>query len=75
MHVEHAQTWQSVRHTFSHFHLEIQPIHITARMSDRAIMEGGTRVWYNSAHPDARGLAAPVKRLLDELRAQQQGVQ
>ena len=75
MHVEHAQTWQSVRHTFSHFHLEIQPIHVTARMSDRAIMEGGTRVWYNSAHPDARGLAAPVKRLLDELRAQQQGVQ
>lgn len=73
--VEHAQTWQSVRHTFSHFHLEIQPIHVTARQSGRAVMEGGARVWYNCAHPDARGLAAPVKRLLDELRAQHQGVQ
>ncbi len=72
--VEHAQTWQSLRHTFSHFHLEIQPIHVIARVSDRAVMEGGARVWYNSAYPDARGLAAPVKRLLDELRAQQPGV-
>ena len=75
LHVERAQTWRSVRHTFSHFHLEIQPIHVTARESGRAVMEGGTRVWYNSEQPDARGLAAPVKRLLDELRAQQEGVQ
>ncbi len=73
--VENAQTWNLVRHTFSHFHLDIQPIHVIAAVSDRAVMEGGTRVWYNSAHPDARGLAAPVKRLLDELRAQQEGVQ
>jgi A/G-specific adenine glycosylase len=72
--VEHAQSWQRVRHTFSHFHLEIQPIHVIARVSDRAVMEGGARVWYNSDHPDERGLAAPVKRLLEELRAQQQGV-
>jgi len=73
--VEHAHAWSRVRHTFSHFHLEIQPIHVIARVSDRAVMEGGARVWYNTVHPDARGLAAPVKRLLDELRAQQQGVQ
>lgn len=75
LHVERAQTWDCVRHTFSHFHLEIQPIHVTARPLDCAVMEAGTRVWYNSSEPDARGFAAPVKRLLDELRAQQQGVQ
>ncbi|MBI3775596.1 MAG: A/G-specific adenine glycosylase [Gammaproteobacteria bacterium] len=72
--VEHAHAWDRVRHTFSHFHLEIQPIHVIARDSERAVMEGGARVWYNSVQPDARGLAAPVKRLLDELRAQQLGV-
>ncbi len=73
--IESAQTWSSVKHTFSHFHLEIQPVHVVTRMTGRVLMEGGTRVWYNSIYPDARGFAAPVKRLLDALRIQLQGVQ
>ena len=73
--IESAQTWRNVKHTFSHFHLEIQPVHVVTRMTGRVLMEGSSRVWYNSTYPDARGFAAPVKRLLDALRIQLQGVQ
>lgn len=53
------------RHTFSHFHLDIHPV--VARVITPAfrVMEPGQWVWYNTASPDARGLAAPVKRLLE----------
>lgn len=43
-----------------------------ARASPRnaiGVMETGSAVWYNLRHPDARGMPAPVKRLLDQLMA------
>jgi A/G-specific adenine glycosylase len=56
------------RHTFSHFHLDIAPVEILLREPGWAALEGPDRVWYNPAQPDARGLAAPVSRLLDEIQ-------
>ena len=32
------------------------------------VMEAGSRLWYNPAHPDACGLAAPVARLIKEFQ-------
>jgi len=54
----------TLRHTFSHFHLDITPV--SARVKGRAprLMEAVGQVWYNCAQPDERGLAAPVQRLL-----------
>lgn len=69
-----ALQWQPVRHTFTHFHLDLQPVHIRVPDSQTFSMVGPARVWYNTAHPDARGLAAPVKRLLEQLQSQQRGV-
>ena len=68
--------WQPVRHTFSHFHLDIQPIRATVDNHTLRVMEPNATVWYNSAKPDARGLAAPVQKLLQKLTdvlAQEQG--
>ena len=59
------------RHTFSHFHLDIHPTEILLQPGGWSVMDGDRRVWYNPAQPDARGLAAPVSRLIAEL--QQQG--
>ncbi|BAV32506.1 DNA glycosylase [Sulfuricaulis limicola] len=59
--------WPMLRHSFSHFHLDITPI--PARLvggTDRA-MENAETVWYNVRRPDRRGLSAPVKRLLEQL--------
>lgn len=68
------QPWPPVRHTFTHFHLDIQPV--LAQVRDRAgtLMEGGDHVWYNTAQPDPLGLAAPVTRLLQSLQQKSEGV-
>ncbi len=52
------------RHSFSHFHLQIQPLRIAVRKISDRVMETGEWVWYNIASDDQRGLAAPVMRLL-----------
>ena len=59
------------RHTFSHFHLDIVPMWL-ALPSARAAMDDGPGLWYNLAQPPAVGLAAPVERLLQQLRQPQQ---
>ncbi len=61
-----SETWPALRHTFSHFHLDITPVHARAREIN-GIMEGRNAIWYNPASPKALGLAAPVQRLLTQL--------
>lgn len=65
------QTWPVLRHTFSHFHLEITPI-VAELGKNRAdsVLEDPRRVWYNCASPDARGLAAPIRTLLERLQSE-----
>ncbi len=55
------------RHTFSHFHLDIVPMWLTVS-SFSSCMDEGTGLWYNLAQPPSVGLAAPVERLLQQLR-------
>jgi A/G-specific adenine glycosylase len=63
--MQDMQAWPGLRHTFSHFHLDIIPVHIRGEFTDSSIMDSANTVWYNTRHPDALGLAAPVKKLLD----------
>ena len=62
------EEWPRIRHTFSHFHFDITPVLVDVEdYLSNAVLEGQGEVWYNTRNPDARGLAAPVKRLLDKL--------
>ena len=61
------QSWAELRHTFSHFHLDITPVKVTVKPLSATIMEAERFVWYNIAQPDERGLAAPVSQLLSLL--------
>ena len=65
--VEVGRKWATLRHSFTHFHLDITPIPATLKKPENRIMENPGLVWYNLTKPDARGLAAPVKKLLDKL--------
>jgi A/G-specific adenine glycosylase len=57
--------WRGVRHTFSHFHLEIQPLYIEVIGGEPGkVMEAIPALWYKSGSFDELGLPAPVKRLL-----------
>lgn len=66
--VEPQPAWPSFRHSFTHFHLDITPQPVRLRGRSQRVMENPALVWYNPKIPDARGLAAPVKRLLQQLR-------
>ena len=61
------QPWGIVRHTFSHFHLDITPVQVEVGNPSPVIMEAERFVWYNIRQPEKRGLAAPVQRLLNLL--------
>ncbi len=54
-----------VRHTFTHFHLDIEALHVEAGAG--AVMEGGPGVWYNLRDAARLALPAPVRRLLEQL--------
>jgi A/G-specific adenine glycosylase len=58
------------RHTFSHFHLDIQPIRVKLPITPSEISENKGAIWYNPSHSIAIGLATPVKKLLDGIRGQ-----
>jgi len=51
------------RHTFSHYHLHIQPLKFSLPTRPLQIGEHSSH-WYNPANPSELGLAAPVKKLL-----------
>ena len=65
--VEHVTPLPTIRHTFSHFHLDITPVR--AHASTTGIMDSDKHIWYNTQQPDALGLPAPVKVILDNLHA------
>lgn len=66
--IETAKLIPPFRHTFSHFHLDIHPVHVKLVTQPDAIGESGRSIWYDPGNPAELGLAAPVKRLLKTLR-------
>lgn len=61
------QSMEPMRHTFSHFHLDITPVRARINTPTDSVMEGKALLWYNIEQPDNVGLAAPVKKLLEQL--------
>ena len=56
------------RHTFSHYHLDITPVFGQVKNTRDLRVEDKETVWYNVHQPDARGLAAPITRVLNEFK-------
>jgi len=71
--IETSTTLTAFRHTFSHYHLDIQPLQCKVSTHTQCVMDSDTLVWYKCGpaekrNPaDKRGLPAPVKKLLDNL--------
>jgi A/G-specific adenine glycosylase len=60
------ETLAPLRHAFTHFDLQIDPIRIECN-ADTRVMEPERYVWYNAAAPQPLGLPTPVKSLLDSV--------
>lgn len=59
----------SIRHTFSHFHLDITPVEGVIRAKADALHDEERYLWYASTRNPEIGLAAPVAALLHEATA------
>ena len=66
-HVRLVDEWLAIKHSFSHFQLQITPVLAIADERPTAVMEGCERLWYNPDSQDELGLAAPVERLLQRI--------
>jgi A/G-specific adenine glycosylase len=59
--------WPVMRHTFSHFHLDITPLLLLVKDTPTAVMEDKGLLWYKPTGTGQRGLSAPVDVLLRRL--------
>jgi len=66
-HIQTTDTLPEIRHTFSHFHLTMQPILATISNTPSQVMAGHLRDWYQPQQLSGIGLAAPIKALLNSL--------
>lgn len=68
----HQENLPGFRHTFSHFHLDIEPQLIRVDSHGHAVQDAAQGRWIDPAAPGELGLAAPVKKLLDQLHGPRQ---
>jgi A/G-specific adenine glycosylase len=67
MAVSQLEAWPVFRHTFSHYHLDIEPWLAEIPASPGKVMDADRQLWYNVRQPPQIGLAAPVVGLLAQL--------
>ncbi len=58
----------NIAHSFTHFHLEIRPLRVSADTRAFEVRDDDALRWYSSADSTRIGLSAPVTRLLASLR-------
>ncbi|MDH4255168.1 MAG: A/G-specific adenine glycosylase [Gammaproteobacteria bacterium] len=59
--------WQTLRHSFSHYDLDIRPVEVQLPPGSRTVADGDAGRWYDLGSPPGVGVAAPVRILIDTL--------
>ncbi|RLA19548.1 MAG: A/G-specific adenine glycosylase [Gammaproteobacteria bacterium] len=65
--VTNKQSLAIRRHTFSHYHLDYQPIVLYVDNLINNVLEAEKALWYKHRHTKNIALPAPVKQLFDEI--------
>jgi A/G-specific adenine glycosylase len=60
--------WDPLRHSFSHYDLDIQPIAVRIDAASSTVEDSDGRGWFRLHDTPRIGLAAPVQKLIDRLR-------
>jgi A/G-specific adenine glycosylase len=60
--------WDVMRHSFSHYDLDIQPIVVRIKAQPSTVADADTTTWYCLDDEPPGGMAAPVKKLIDQLK-------
>ncbi len=66
--VTDTEAWQMLRHSFSHYDLDIQPILVRVDAPLSKVADGDTATWHRLDELPPGGIAAPVKKLIDQLK-------
>ena len=69
--VGNTESWQVFRHSFSHYDLDIHPIVVRVSVRASTVAECDTKTWHDLADLPPGGIAAPVQKLLEQLKLQQ----
>ncbi len=65
------QHWQTVRHSFTHYDLDIEPTAVRVDTRSRTVADGNDHIWYVFDSPQQIGLAAPVAGLIEKLKSRE----
>lgn len=60
--------WDVLRHSFSHYDLDIQPILVRIGSQAGTVADADARTWHRLNDAPPGGLAAPVRKLIDRLK-------
>jgi A/G-specific adenine glycosylase len=61
--------WDTVRHSFTHYDLDIQPISVRLLAQSSKFRDTEDRIWYEVSSPPPGGIATPVSKLIQTLRS------
>ena len=62
------EPWSRLKHSFSHYDLDIQPVLVRVAPGSRKVADEDAATWYRLDSEPPGGIAAPVQKLIDELR-------
>ena len=60
--------WDVLRHSFSHYDLDIQPILVRIASQAGTVADADARTWHRLSDAPPGGIAAPVKKLINQLK-------
>jgi len=62
------EKWSPLRHSFSHYDLDIHPVVVRVDETSRKVADGDNSTWYQLDTALPGGVATPVQKLINELR-------
>lgn len=61
-------SWSVLRHSFSHYDLDIQPIVVRVESDGGKVADADSTIWHPLDDAPPGGMAAPVRKLIDQLK-------
>ena len=68
-----TETWNTLRHSFSHFDLDIEPVVVRGSVASSKVADTVDATWYALDGDPPGGIAAPVQKLIDRLKTENHG--
>ncbi|MDH3351807.1 MAG: NUDIX domain-containing protein, partial [Gammaproteobacteria bacterium] len=65
---DEIESWDILRHSFSHYDLDIQPVVVHVTATSRKVADSSDSTWHRLGGSPPGGIAAPVQKLINTLK-------